>query len=128
MMYVTLVVLLALLEYMIITMLTGRARGMYKIQAPATTGNEIFERYYRVQMNTIEQLVIFLPSIYMFGAYVHEKAAALIGLVFIIGRIFYLRGYVKEPAKRALGFGLTMLSNVVLLLGSIIGLIIKLLH
>lgn len=127
-MYVTLVVLLALLEYMVMAMLTGRARAKYKIQAPATTGNEIFERYYRVQQNTIEQLVIFLPSIYMFGAYVHEKAAALVGLVFIIGRALYLRGYVKDPSKRALGFGITMFSNVVLLLGAIIGLIIKLVH
>ena len=124
--YVTLVVLLALLEYLVLTMLTGRARVKHKVSAPATTGNEIFERYYRVQQNTIEQLIIFLPSIYMFGAYVHEMAAAIIGVVFIIGRALYFRGYVADPAKRAPGFILTMLSNVVLLLGSLIGLGIKL--
>lgn len=125
--YVTLVVLLALLEYMVITMLTGRARMAHKVPAPATTGNEIFERYYRVQQNTIEQLVIFIPSIYMFGTYVHEIAAAIIGIIFIIGRALYLRGYVADPGKRAPGFLLTMLSNVILLLGSLIGLGIKVL-
>ncbi|MBF8268493.1 MAG: MAPEG family protein [Gammaproteobacteria bacterium] len=123
--YVTLVVLLALLEYMVFTMLTGRARVAHKVPAPATTGNEIFERYYRVQQNTIEQLVIFLPSIYMFGAYVHELAAAIIGIIFIIGRALYLMGYVADPGKRAPGFLLSMLSNVVLLLGALIGLGIK---
>ena len=123
--YVTLVVLLALLEYLVFTMLTGRARAVYKVPAPATTGNEVFERYYRVQQNTIEQLLIFLPSIYMFGAYVHELAAAIIGSLFIVGRALYLRGYVTDPAKRAPGFIISMLSNVVLLLGAMIGLGIK---
>jgi len=123
--YVTLVVLLALLEYLVFTMLTGKARMNYKIVAPATTGNEIFERYLRVQQNTIEQLVIFIPSIFMFGYYVNHTAAAIIGIVFIIGRAIYFRGYVADPGKRAPGFILTMLSNVVLLLGALIGLIIK---
>jgi uncharacterized membrane protein YecN with MAPEG domain len=125
--YVTLVVILALLEYMIFAMLTGRARVVHKVPAPATTGNDIFERYYRVQQNTVEQLVIFLPSVYMFGAYVHELAAAIIGLVFIFGRALYLRGYVADPAKRAPGFMITIFSNTVLLLGALIGLGIRLL-
>lgn len=126
--YVTLIAILALLEYLIFMMLTGRARMKYQIAAPATTGNEIFERYYRVQQNTIEQLVIFLPAMYMFGAYVHEIAAALIGLVFITGRAVYCKGYVADPKKRGPGMMVTGLSNLVLLLGSLAGLILELLR
>ena len=125
MQYVTLVVIFALLEYMVFMMLTGKARAEHKVAAPATTGNEIFERYYRVQQNTIEQLLIFIPSIYMFGAYVHAIAAAIIGAFFIIGRAVYANGYIRDPKKRGAGFGITMLSNVILLLGALVGLVIK---
>lgn len=125
MQYVTLVVILALLEYMLFMMLTGKARARHKVAAPATSGNEIYERYFRVQQNTIEQLVIFIPSIYMFGAYVNDLAAAVIGGVFIIGRAVYARGYTSDPKKRGPGFAITMLSNVTLLLGSLAGLVIK---
>jgi len=123
--YVTLVVILALIEYLIFMMLTGKARADHKVAAPATTGNEIFERYFRVQQNTIEQLVIFIPSIYMFGAYVNDMAAAITGAVFVLGRAVYASGYIKDPKKRGPGMGLTMLSNIVLLLGSLVGLVIK---
>ena len=123
--YVTLVVILALIEYVIFMMLTGKARVDHQVAAPATTGNEIFERYFRVQQNTIEQLVIFIPSIYMFGAYVHDIAATIIGAFFVLGRVVYARGYIKDPKKRSLGFGISMLSNAILLLGSLVGLVIK---
>ena len=125
MQYVTLVVILALLEYMLFIMLTGKARADHQVAAPATTGNEIYERYLRVQQNTIEQLVIFIPAIYMFGAYVHAMAAAVIGAFFIIGRAVYASGYIRDPKKRGPGFALTMLSNVILLLGSLVGLVMK---
>ena len=123
--YVTLVVVLALLEYMLFMMLTGKARAEYKVPAPATTGNAIFERYFRVQQNTIEQLVIFIPSIYMFGAYVNDIAAAIIGAFFILGRAVYAWGYIKEPGKRGPGMMITMLGNVILLLGALVGLFLK---
>lgn len=123
--YVTLVVILALLEYMLFMMLTGRARAQQQVAAPATTGNEIYERYFRVQQNTIEQLIIFIPSAYMFGAYVHDIAAAVIGAFFILGRAVYAWGYIHDPKKRGPGFAITMLSNVILLLGSLVGLVNK---
>lgn len=123
--YVTLVVVLALIEYMIFIMLTGKARADHQVAAPATTGNEIFERYFRVQQNSIEQLVIFIPSIYMFGVYVDDIAAAIIGVFFVLGRAVYARGYIKDPKKRGPGFTISMLSNVILLLGSLVGLVIK---
>ena len=73
---VAIVASLALLEYVVILMATGRARGRFGVPAPATTGNPSFERYFRVQQNTIEQLVIFLPSLYLFAAFMNEGVAA----------------------------------------------------
>ena len=117
--YVAIVTLLAVLEYLVITLLVGRARGRYGIEAPATSGHEIFERYFRVQQNTIEQLLIFIPGLWAFGYFLNPVAAAAIGLVFVLGRAVYLRGYVRDPAKRGLGFLLTFAANVVLLLGGL---------
>lgn len=118
---VTAVIALALLEYMIFGMLVGRARGKYGVAAPAVCGNEMFERYYRVQMNTLEQLIVFVPAMWMFGQFVHEAWAAGLGVVFIIGRAVYLQGYVADPKQRGLGFGLSYLPNAALLIGGLIG-------
>jgi uncharacterized membrane protein YecN with MAPEG domain len=118
---VAIVAALALVEYVVILMLTGQARGRFGVPAPATTGNPSFERYFRVQQNTIEQLVIFFPALYLFASFVSESWAALLGVVFILGRIVYFRGYVADPAKRGPGFMLSFLPNVILLLGGLIG-------
>ncbi len=93
----------------------------YNVPAPATAGNEIFERYFRVQMNTLEQLVLFIPSILMFAHYVSPLVAAGLGLVFIIGRLLYLSAYVKDPRKREMGFSLSIAPTAILLLGALIG-------
>ena len=106
---------------MYIALLVGRARTTYKVPAPATTGDPIFERHFRVQQNTLEQLVIFLPALWMCGSYANAWFAALIGLGFVVGRFLYLRGYVRDPAQRGIGFGISFLSNVALLLGALIG-------
>lgn len=121
---IAVVSLLALIEYMVIAGLVGSARGKYGVKAPATTGNEVFERYFRVQQNTLEQLVVFLPALWLFGMYVSVGAGAIIGLVFIVGRIVYLRGYVADPEKRGLGFGITFLANAALVLGGLGGAIV----
>lgn len=118
---VTIVVVLALLQYMVFGILVGKARGTYKVEAPAVTGDPIFERYYRVHMNTLESLVLFLPAIFLFAMYVNAEIAAALGLVFIIGRYLYLRAYIKDPKSRGLGFALTMLPSLALALGAIIG-------
>jgi len=123
---VTIVIALALIEYMYIAMQVGAARGKYGVPAPATTGDPIFERYYRVQQNTVEQLVIFLPSMLGFAHYVMPLAAAALGLVFILGRALYLTGYVKDPGKRSTGFMLTFVPNVILVLGALIGAVVEL--
>jgi uncharacterized membrane protein YecN with MAPEG domain len=118
---VTIVASLALIEYVVILMLTGQARGRFGVPAPATTGHPEFERYFRVQQNTIEQLVIFLPTLYAFAAFVSEAIAAGLGLVFVVGRVVYARGYIQDPAKRGPGFMLSFVPNLVLLLGGLIG-------
>ena len=98
--------------------------GRTGVAAPATYGDPTFERYYRVQMNTVEQLVIFLPALALFAHTVNEPVAAGFGLVFILGRALYARGYLRDPAGRGPGFGLTILANAVLLLGGLAGAIV----
>lgn len=112
---------LALLELVWFGIQTGRARGRYKIEAPAVTGHPIFERHFRVQQNTLEQMMVFLPSLFLFANYVHAPTAAALGLVFVIGRLVYERGYVADAAKRGPGFALSSIPALVLLLGGLIG-------
>ena len=121
---VYIVVALVLIEYVVIVMTTGSARGRFGVAAPSTTGNPAFERHFRVQQNTVEQLVIFLPAIFIFGHYVSPNGAAVLGLIFLVGRGIYGRGYVEDPAKRAPGFMLTFGSNVILLVGGLIGAVV----
>jgi uncharacterized MAPEG superfamily protein len=99
----------------------GKARGTYKVAAPATTGNEMFERYFRVQMNTLELLIIFVPSILLFGQYTGAYLATALGVIYLIGRMLYFTSYVKDPKSRSVGYGLSALPVVVLLVGAIIG-------
>jgi glutathione S-transferase len=119
--YVHIVICLALVEFLYFMMAVGGARGRYKVAAPAVTGNEIFERYLRVQMNTLEQLIVFIPSILLFGQYLSPYVAAAFGCVFLIGRLVYFFAYVKEPKKRELGFILSFAPTVILLGGGIFG-------
>jgi glutathione S-transferase len=119
--YVAVVAVLALIEYLLFSLAVGRARGQYGVKAPAITGHPIFERHYRVHQNTLEQLVVFLPALYLFAAYVNEPIAALLGLAFIAGRAIYARSYVADPEQRTAGFLIGYLANAVLLLGGLGG-------
>ena len=119
--YVAMVILIALVEYAVFGGLVGRARGKYGVHAPAVSGHPVFERYFRVQQNTLEQLVVFVPAIWLFGTYVDATWAALLGLVFVVARVLSLVGYVKDPAKREVGFALSSISVVALLLGALWG-------
>jgi len=118
---VHIIIVLALLQYFFFGMLVGRARMKYNVPAPATSGDPMFERYNRVHQNTQESLLLFLPGIVLFSLYFNPSIAAGLGLVWIIGRFIYLRAYVKDPASRGLGFGLTALPSVILLIGGLIG-------
>ena len=115
---------LALLEYTVFTMLCGRARARCGVVAPATSGNPTFERYFRVQQNSVEQLILFVPAMFLFGHYVSVPIGAGLGLVFILGRALFARGYYQDAPKRASGFGLSLLANLVLLLGGLIGAVV----
>lgn len=119
--FVTVVIILALVEYLYFGAMAGQARVKYGVEAPATTGDPIFERTLRVQQNTLEQLVVFLPSIWFFATYVSPFIAALLGIVFIVGRFVYFTGYVAEPGKRTAGFIITFVANAILLLGGLVG-------
>ena len=118
---VALVILLALAEFVALGILVGRARGKYGVKAPATTGHEMFERWFRVHYNTMELLVVFVPSIWLFGLYVNPQVGAALGAVYLVGRVMYVRSYVRDPAARGGGFGLSMLPTLVLLVGAAIG-------
>jgi len=118
---VAIVILLAVLEFMIFGYMVGYARGKYGVKAPATSGNEIFERHFRVHYNTLEQLIVFVPSIWFFGQYVSAMWASILGVVYLLGRVLYATSYVKDPAKRSAGFGLSSLPTTALLLGALYG-------
>ncbi|MGA2776063.1 MAG: MAPEG family protein [Steroidobacteraceae bacterium] len=119
--YVNIVTILAVLQFIVFGVKVGNARTRYGVKAPAITGNEIFERYFRVQQNTLELIVAFLPGIYLFAHYWNPLWAAGLGLVYLIGREVYAMGYVKDPAKRSAGFGLSATPVLILLFGALIG-------
>jgi glutathione S-transferase len=124
--YTDIVTALALLQFIVFGFRVGGARGKYGVKAPATTGNEIFERYFRIQQNTLEQLVAFIPGLYLFSHYFNPSWAAVLGLIYLIGREIYAASYVKDPAKRSAGFGLSFLPTVILIVGGLIGAALRL--
>jgi glutathione S-transferase len=120
--YTTAVTLLALVLYQVVSMGAGRARARYGIKAPAVTGNEHFERAYRVQMNTVEQMVFFLPALWLCAVLLSDIGAAVGGLLWVIGRALYAVSYKKDPATRAPGTVITVLAQFGLWLGAAVGL------
>ncbi len=121
---VAVVVCLALLELAVFAFISGNARGKYGVPAPATSGHPTFERHFRVHQNSVEQMVMFLPGIFLFALFVNAPIGALIGLIYVIARIWYAWAYVQDPAKRTPGFLVSMLSTQVLVLGGLIGAIV----
>jgi len=113
--WVALITVVALVEYLVFQGMTGAARQKAGIKAPRVTGDEHFERWYRVQMNTVEQLVIFLPLLWLCAHLGATTVAGLAGLAFVVGRAIYAASYVADPEKRTVGFLLGYLANVVLL-------------
>jgi glutathione S-transferase len=116
---VSLVTLISLMVFFWTGLRVGRARGTFGIKAPATTGHDEFERHFRVQMNTLEGIVIYLPALWIFAVFGSEPIAAGLGVIWIIGRIIYAVTYVRDPAKRSAGFAISGLAMLVLLLGSL---------
>lgn len=114
------VTVLALIQFTIFSFQVGKMRMKHEVKAPATTGHADFERMFRVHQNTMEQLVIFVPALWLFGYFVDSLWGAGIGVVFIAGRMVYRAAYLKDPSTRSVGFGLGLAANVVLLIGALI--------
>jgi glutathione S-transferase len=121
--YTAAATLLALLLYMGLSFVAGQARGRYRIKAPAVTGHENFERAYRVQMNTVEQMAFFLPALWLCAVLLSDKGAAVGGLIWVIGRALYAVSYLDAPEKRGPGMIISMLAQTGLFLGAVYGLV-----
>ncbi len=124
--YPSLVTICTLAIYFIITLNVGRTRSKYKVMPPATTGDPNFERALRVQQNTLEQMVFFLPLLWLFCFYIDPIWGSGIGALWIVGRILYALGYYQAAEKRMIGFAISSLSSLTLLMGSLVGMLLVL--
>jgi glutathione S-transferase len=124
----SLVTLLVLLLMFFTALMVGRARGRYGIKAPAVTGHEIFERAFRIQMNTLENAVLMLPALWLYAGLIGDRGAGAMGGIWLIARVWYAVAYQKDPAKREGGFGLSILAFAGLWLGALWGVVRVLMH
>lgn len=119
------ITLFALLLFLAITFYVGYARTKYGVKAPATTGNDNFERIFRVQMNTLENVILFLPALWLFSHYVSPLWAGVIGVVWLVGRVDYAFSYIRAANKRSRGYGISILAFAVLAVGAAIGIVLR---
>ncbi|MGH6828409.1 MAG: MAPEG family protein [Rhizomicrobium sp.] len=117
------VTVLAVLVMIYVMMLVGRTRRRVKIYAPAMAGHPDLERALRVQGNTVEQVVIFLPLLWVATLYFHGWIPALLGLIWCIGRVIYAIGYMRDADKRGPGFGISALASLALLVLAVWGVV-----
>jgi glutathione S-transferase len=126
--YTAIVTLLAIAVYFYSSILVSRARGKFGVKLPAISGNSDFERVFRAQMNTLEWLPIFLPSLWLFAIYIGDGTAAALGLVWVVGRILYVLGYAKAVAKRGPGFAIQAVATIALWVGSLGAILWRVIH
>jgi glutathione S-transferase len=119
MMWVSAVVLIAILQYVALGMAVGMARGRFKVHAPATTGHPTFERLFRAHANTLEMLIAFIPGIWLYGWYISQTWATVLGIVFIAARMLYVFQYVRDPKTREIGAGLSFIVVLILIVGDL---------
>jgi uncharacterized membrane protein YecN with MAPEG domain len=124
----SLVTVLTLILYLILIVNVGRARAKYKISPPEISGDPNFERVFRVQQNTLEQLILFLPALWLFSQFVSPVWGAAIGSVWLVGRSLYAWGYYQAAEKRMLGFAMGTSATFILLGGSLIAIVIQLVN
>jgi glutathione S-transferase len=123
-----LVTCLAILMYFLFSIQVGKARATFGVKAPAISGNPDFERVFRVHMNTLEWMPIFLPALWLFAIYVSDAIAAALGVVWIIGRVLYMNGYAKAANKRGSGFAVQGGAAAILWLGAVVGILWRFIH
>lgn len=123
MIYIPFVTCIMLIQLFAFSLKSGMARDKGGVKAPATSGDETYERRNRVHLNTVELIVMAIPSMWIFATYVHALTAAGLGLVYVIGRIIYSRTYMADPDKRGLGFMISILPIVTMMIGGLIGVI-----
>jgi glutathione S-transferase len=126
--FTALVTCLAALFYVYASTRVSRARLSYGVKLPATSGHPDFERVFRVHMNTLEWMPIFLPSLWLFAIYVSDAEAAALGLIWIVGRILYMNGYMRAVEKRGPGFAIQGLVCAVLLFGALVAIVWRIVH
>jgi glutathione S-transferase len=107
--YTSCITLLTVLLMFGLAFNVGRARGKYQVKAPAVTGHELFERAYRVQLNTIENVLMFLPALWLYAIFLGDKGAGDSGVIWLIARVWFAIAYQLNPAKRGLGFIISIL-------------------
>jgi glutathione S-transferase len=113
---VTIVTILALMQFFWFGIEVGKMRAKHQCKAPAITGAPEFERMFRVQQNTMEQIVMFIPALWLFAQFVNPIWAAGMGVVYLVGRAIYRVAYVKDPKSRSTGFMMTILPTSVMLI------------
>ena len=101
------------------SIIVGKARVKYDIKAPATSGHELFDRAYRVQMNTLESAMLLLPSMWMYASLIGDLGAGVSGAIWVAGRVWYALAYQQDPAKRGPGFGISFLAIAGMWVGSL---------
>jgi glutathione S-transferase len=115
-MHAAIITLLNVLVLALCLYFVGRARGKYGIQAPATSGHPDFDRAFRAHMNTVEQTVMFLPSLWVATVYGDQTAAMVLGYAWLAARVWFLFGYLSEAKKRSYGFTIASLANLGLII------------
>ncbi|SFN35317.1 MAPEG family protein [Dokdonella immobilis] len=113
---VNLLLILAVAQFIVFAMLVASARGRYGVSAPATTGHEMFERYYRIHMNTLEMLIVLIPAVWIASTYWNAYFVATMIAIYLVGRILYFRAYLANPKSRTIGFSVSFLPILALLL------------
>jgi len=117
---IAIVTILALGQFILFSIQVGAMRGKHGVKAPAMSGHPDFERMFRIQQNTMEQLVAFIPALWIFAYIVNPLWGAGIGLVYIVGRFIYRASYLKDPASRSMGFTISFVPTAVLLVWSLV--------
>ena len=121
----SLITLLTVLLMFITSVIVGKARVKYEIMAPATSGHEVFDRAYRVQMNTLEAAAMMLPSMWIYAIFNGETGAFAMGVIWLLGRAWYAQSYLTNPVRRGPGFGIAFVALAGLWFGALVGLALR---